>query len=94
MIHVTFADGTTMLFHANQKVWVCSWMSDNGEYFSGEAHIRAGELEPELYVIAMDQYGPMKAETTAKITGIQRRSSPPDWIAPTRSIQRMFEGEK
>jgi hypothetical protein len=90
MIHVTFSDGITMLFHANQKVWACEWMSENGEYFSGESHVRAGELEVGIHVIAMDGYGPIVAETTAKIVRVKRISSLPDWIAPTKSLKKMI----
>jgi hypothetical protein len=66
LIHATFADGTTMLFSPREKVWVCDWMDESGEYFSGEKHGFAEDLiKPKYHVIDPDGYGPKVGLTNA-----------------------------
>lgn len=55
MIHVTFASGNTMLFLPQESVWVCSWISNDGEYFDGYHNGNAEDvLNPGWYVIERD----------------------------------------
>jgi len=72
-MHATFADGTTMLFHPWEKVWTCTWMSDDGEYFDGDDHGFAIDLiKRGKHVVARDGYGLKAGETNAKIVRVIR----------------------
>ena len=74
MIHATLANGQVMLFDPNEKVWVADWVSDNGEYFSGEERGRAYELiNPGVFVIEHDVDGPcIASEVNSKIVRVTR----------------------
>jgi len=92
MIHATLANGQTMLFYPNEKVWTADWISDNGEYFSGEKRGPAWELiKPGAFVIDHNAYGPcIESEVNSKIVRVicvpdnlsvarKRKKCPPRW---------------
>lgn len=77
LIHATFADGTTMLFRLNEKVWTCTWMSDDGEYFSGDKHGFAENLiKRDVHVVRRDGHRLCCGETNAKIVRVRKVSWP------------------
>lgn len=51
-LHVTFENNQTALFLPTERVWVCDWLSDNGEYYAGEDDGPAEDvLKPGVYVL-------------------------------------------
>jgi len=81
LIHATFADGTTMLFLPYEKVWTCTWMSDDGEYFDGDRHDFAKYLiKPDVHVVARDGYGLKTGETNAKIVAVKEIYDYPSFL--------------
>jgi hypothetical protein len=77
LIHATFADSTTMLFRLNEKVWTCTWMSDDGEHFSGVQHDFAEDLiKVGVHVVARDARRLCCGETNAKIIRVRKVSWP------------------
>ena len=82
MIHATFADGTTMLFQPYERVWTCTWMSDDGEYFDGDQHDFARvSIKPGVHVVARDGYGLKAGETNAKIIQVKEVADHPSFCA-------------
>lgn len=51
-MHATFDNGETALFRPTDRVWVCGWLSDDGEYYAGEdCGIAADVVKPGVYVL-------------------------------------------
>jgi hypothetical protein len=57
VIHVTFENGRTALFDANEKVWVCRKIL-NGEYIVDDRYVRGSGLKPGLFVLQGDVLEP------------------------------------
>ena len=86
MIHATFADGSTMLFAPYEKVWTCTWLSDDGEYFDGDQHGFACDLiEPGAHVVARDGYGLKAGETNAKIIRVRKINDMPAFLKVSKA---------
>ena len=51
MLHVTFADGTTALFDSDERVTLCEWLSEDGEYFAGDFDCSALGIYDGAYVL-------------------------------------------
>lgn len=44
MIRVTLRNGSVLLFHEHERLATVNWISDDGDYWSGECIRRADEL--------------------------------------------------
>lgn len=79
LIHATLENGTTMLFDPREKISVCNWISDDGEYFDNPIDGAAEDvIEPGVYVLerqpgaAYYDDGVFRALSTAKIKTVRK----------------------